>query len=399
MPINKNKCKKMNVGIFTEVYLPQINGVITTICTLEKELKLLGHNVYIFTNYYPGYIDENPNVFRLPSVPFVLDKACRIGSFYSHAIMKEIKNIKLDVIHTNTEFSMGLFGRIVAKKLKIPVVHTYHTMYEDWINNSIGINYIGAISSSVVKTISKKHCNSCYKIIAPSNKIKETLQKYGIKKPIEIVSNGIDLSCFYKVNSEYNKEKINELKKELGLNVSDKIILNLGRQSKEKSVDVIIKSIPELVKIRQDFKFVIIGDGPYKIGLEKLAKDLNVKDYIIFLGKKPRQGIEKFFKIADLFVMTSLFEVQPVTVIESMAAKIPVIVKKDEAFVGIIENNITGFVFEKDEELASLINNVLKNEDLLKFISSNAFNKIENFSSINFSKNIERIYIEAVKNY
>ncbi len=387
----------MNIGIFTEAYFPQISGVATLVDVLDKELTKLGHNVYIFTNYYPDTIDENKNVFRLPSIPFVFDKACRVGSFYSHKIMKEIKKIKLDVIHTHTEFSMGLFGRIVAKKLKIPIVHTYHTMYGDWIDSSIGKNPVGFVASNIISDISKKHCNFCYKIIAPSGKIKEVLEGYGIKKPIEIISNGVNLEPFIKANEEYDLEKIKKLKEELNININDKILLNLGRQSKEKSVDVIVRSLPELIKIRKDVKFVVIGDGPGKQDLEKLVKDLNLEKYVIFLGKRPRQDIEKFYKIADLFITASLFEVQPVTVIEAMAAKLPVMVKKDKAFEGVIEKDVTGFVFEKDEELPLILNQILDNKLLLNTISNNAFEKIGNFSSINFTKNVERVYFEAIK--
>ena len=389
----------MNIGIFTEVYLPQINGVVTTICTLEKELKLLGHNVYIFTNYYPGYNNDNSNVFRLPSIPFALDKACRIGSFYSHEIMKEIKKIKLDIIHTNTEFSMGLFGRIVAKKLRIPVVHTYHTIYEDWVNDSISNNAIAGIASNVVISISKSHCNICNKIIVPSMKVRKLLVGYGIKKNIEILPNGIELEPFYKINKEYTPEKIIEFKKSIGINENDKVLLNIGRQSKEKNIESIFYALEKLVKTNSNIKLVIVGDGPNKENLEDLSEKLKLKDNIIFLGKKPRKDIEKYYKIADIFITPSTFETQGLTVLEAMAANIPVVVKKDEAFEDIIENDVTGFIFENDEELADLINRLLNNKILLNDISNNAFSKIENFSAIGFSKNIERIYQEEIKNY
>lgn len=388
----------MNIGIFTEAYFPQISGVTTVIDVMDRELRLLGHNVYIFTNYYPDYIDINPNIFRLPSVPFVFDKACRVGFFYSYKIMKQIKAMNLDIIHTHTEFSMGLFGRIVSKKLKIPMIHTYHTMYKDWVYNSIGNNPISFLTSNFIVEITKKHCNSCVSVIVPSEKVRKTLSEYGVKTNIITIPNGIKLEPFYLVNNKYdvldNREK---LRSEYGITKDDKVMLNIGRQSKEKNVESIIYALSELLKEQKNIKFVIIGDGPNIQNLKDLADKLNIKNNVLFLGKKQRFDIEKYYKLADIFITSSTFETQGLTVIEAMAAKIPVMVKNDEAFYGVVKDNVTGFIFEQDKDLADLLKRVINNKDLLSFVSKNAYDVIEKFSSNSFIKNIENLYKNFVK--
>lgn len=387
----------MNIGLFSDVYLPQISGVTTVVDTLDKELTRMGHNVFIISTKYPNFIDESDKILRLPSIEFIFDKSCRVGSLYSKELMNKIRNLNLDIVHTHTEFSIGVFGRTVAKELNIPFVHTYHTMYEDYIYHNFGKNIIGFMFCKILIGITKFHLNKSLKVIAPSYKVKDLLDNYKIKTNIEVVPNGIDLAPFDIVSKEYDLQKINNLKKDIGLNINDKVILNIGRQSKEKNVELIVSSLKELKNKINNIKLVIIGDGPNRVDLEKFVDGIGLKNDVVFLGKKPRKDIEKYYKIADLFVTASTFETQGLTIIESMASNVPVAVKKDKAFDGLIENHVTGFVFEKDEELTDLLYKFFTNIDLANIIKSNSIIKVKDYSSENFVKNIENIYKEALK--
>ena len=126
----------MNIGLFTDTYFPQVSGVATSIKTLRDELEKQGNQVYIFTTTDP-HVDKDTyerNIFRFPSIPFVSFTDRRIavrGLFHAYEIAKELN---LDIIHTQTEFSMGWIGKFVARNLEIPCIHTYHTMYEDYLH-------------------------------------------------------------------------------------------------------------------------------------------------------------------------------------------------------------------------------------------------------------------------
>ena len=156
----------MRVGLFTDTYLPQISGVATSIKTLKEELEKQGHEVYIFTTtdkHVKRY--EDPTIIRLPSVPFISFTDRRIvyrGLFESYKIAK---TYKLDIIHTQTEFSLGILGKMVGKALRIPVIHTYHTQYEDYVR------YIAngkLIRPSMVKYIVRGFLNDLDGVICPS---------------------------------------------------------------------------------------------------------------------------------------------------------------------------------------------------------------------------------------
>ena len=121
----------MNIGIFTDTYYPQINGVVTSTCMLKEQLEKRGHRVYIFTAADPNAKEKLPRVFRLPSMPFFFQPSYRAAYMYSPKLLLSLKKLKLDIVHTQTEFSLGLFGKAVAEIYRLPLVHTYHTMYED----------------------------------------------------------------------------------------------------------------------------------------------------------------------------------------------------------------------------------------------------------------------------
>ena len=126
----------MNIGLFTDTYFPQLSGVATSIQTLKNSLEADGHSVFIFTTTDPhlGKGTIEPNIFRVSSVPFVSFTDRRIavrGLFQATKIAKEVK---LDIVHTQTEFAMGMIGKYVAHSLDIPAIHTYHTMYEDYLH-------------------------------------------------------------------------------------------------------------------------------------------------------------------------------------------------------------------------------------------------------------------------
>jgi 1,2-diacylglycerol 3-alpha-glucosyltransferase len=384
----------MNIGIFTDTYYPQINGVVTSIRTLERELNKLGHKVYIFTTSNPNSKRALPRVFRLPSMPFIFLPSHRIGVLYSPKAVRVVKQIHLDIIHTQTEFSLGLFGKMISKQLGIPLVHTYHTMYEDYVHY-ISKGKLTDFTPKMARSLSRLFCNRCNTIIAPTNKVKELLQEYGVRKPIEVIPTGINLEPFRKEN--YAKEDIIKLRKQFGIKESDRVVLFIGRVAKEKSIDVVIREMPSLLQKLPNAKFFIVGDGPVKKDLEELCKVLNVEESVVFAGEQPWDSIGKFYQAGDVFVSASITETQGLTFAEAMAAKMPVVAKQDKSIEGIIQDNINGRVFTKDEELSSILYELLTQKEVAIQLAENASSMVEPLSSVHFGESVEKIYKSLIK--
>jgi len=242
--------------------------------------------------------------------------------------------------------------RIVAKRLDIPVVHTYHTMYEDYIHYvSRGIMLKPA--SQFAKKVSKLYCRDCSAIIVPTIKVKDALQQYGLRRHIDVIPTGVNIEPFEKSN--FNDQHIRDEKKSFGINENEPVILFIGRIAKEKSIDVIINSMRELTNRIPNCKLLIVGDGPERENLEDLTKNLGIEKSVIFAGEKPWAEIGKYYQMGDVFVGASLTETQGLTFAEAMAAQIPVVAKYDKNLDGIIEDEINGRIFYKDEELSEIL--------------------------------------------
>ena len=383
----------MNIGIFTDAYYPQVSGVVTSTFILKNELIRLGHSVTIITVAHPD-VEEEQGIMRLPSIPFFLLPSQRVGMIYSRKIMNKIKKLDLDIIHTQTEFSIGIFGRIVAKKLDIPVVHTYHTMYEDYIHYvSRGIMLKPA--SQIAKKVSKLYCRDCSAIIVPTLKVKDALQHYGLIRHIDVIPTGVDLEPFKRSN--YDEDLIKAEKKSFGINETEPVILFIGRLAKEKSVDIIINSMMELIVEIPDCKLLIVGDGPERENLEDLARELDIENSVIFTGEKPWAEIGRYYQMGDVFVGASLTETQGLTFTEAMAAQIPVVAKYDKNLDDLIQDKINGRLFYNDEDLAEILFEVLMDKEQCSKMVENAYDGIEPLSSKCFGESVEKVYMEVEK--
>ncbi len=385
----------MNIGLFTDTYFPQINGVATSTYTLAKNLRKMGHNVYIFTPQDPKNKDENEfNVIRMPSMPCIFIHQYRIGLLYPPKEFTEITKLQLDVIHTQTEFSLGMFGKSLSKFLGVPIVHTYHTMYEDYVHYIVN----GAlITPSMAHSFSRIFCNFALSVVAPTQKVKDCLLDYGVTKPISVIPTGINIDKFRKSN--YSFDEINELRKSFGLDQKNKVILVLGRIAKEKSIDVILNAMPSVLKKEPLARLLIVGDGPYRQNLEELSKTIGISEEVIFAGARPWEDIGRYYQLGDVFVSASVSETQGLTFIEAMAASLPVVAKNDDCIKGVIENGKTGLVFDSDEFLPEKIIEIFENNALKEKLSKNGRDYSESLSEESFAKSILNLYTKVISDY
>jgi len=384
----------MNIGLFTDSYYPEISGLCTSISSLQEELKKRGHRVYIFTTSNPVKTKKYPGVFRLPSMPFIFLKSRRFGLMYSPRAAKCVKRLKLDVIHTQTEFSLGIFGKIMAKQMNIPVVHTYHTLYKDYFHY-ISKGKFKKLSDNLVKVLSRSYCNGCDAVIAPSLKVYDLLKDYGAQTPIKVIPTGVNLDRFKKENN--SESDLLKLKESLGIKKDDPVIVFVGRIAKEKSIDVIMNQIPEVKKQIPNVKFLIVGDGPTIDELKEQAINLGVKKSVIFAGEQHWESIGKFYRLGDVFISSSVTETQGLTIIEAMAADVPVIVKEDRNIETLIQDKVNGMVYKTEKEMVDLIVEILSNKEVANDLAKNAKNTVQEYSVEHFGTSIEALYYKVLE--
>lgn len=387
----------MRIGIFTDTYPPFINGVSTSIAMLENALRKMGHDVFIVTvnpeDMHYSFENED-RIIRLPGIPIGIYDYRLTGVYPIKAISK-IKDWNLDIIHSHTEFGVGTFARIMAKQLDIPIVHTYHTMYEDYVHY-ITKGYFDGPSKKIVEHLTKFYCDKTVtELIVPTKKTYDLFkEKYEYTRNIHIVPTGVEVERFYR--EENDSKETDKIRKSLGLKKSDFVLLFVGRLAAEKNVTFLLDNQAKLVKKAPNCKLLIIGDGPDMDEFKKHVKKLKIEDNVIFTGKIPWDKIHQYYQLPQVFVTASHTETQGLTLLEAMGASVPVVGLDDEAFRDVVVPDLNGYLFKDDKEYLKYIEKIMKDKKLLERLSRQARINAESHSAKYYGEKVLDVYYTAL---
>ena len=384
----------MRVGIFSDTYRPQVNGVVSSILTLEKELRKKGHKVYIITTTDPDAPTVEPNILRIPSVEFKPLPQYRLGMLYSSKIIKKIKRLELDIIHSQTEWGVGTFARFAAINLEIPLVHTYHTLYE-YYTHYVTRGHFTVPAKKLAAAISKFYCEKCNALIVPTRKVEDILYSYDVDKDMNIIPTGIELDKFYREN--YTDEEIRFMRENFGIKDTDFLCVYIGRIAKEKSIDVLIDMFSKITD--ETYKFMIVGRGPVIEDLKEQAEKFGINDRVIFTGEVPHDKVPVYYQMGDVFLNASISETQGLTFVEAMAAKTPVNARYDLNLEDLLVKNEAGLVYKDEEEFINNIKLLKENKEFREKIIENAYNVSQDFTAEKFGDRVEAVYKKTIEEY
>ncbi len=389
----------MRIGLFSDTYTPDINGVVSSIVTLQKELEKRGHEVYVITNHKALLTTQREgNVLRLPGLELKWLYGYKLSTPYHFSARDEIRKMNLDVIHVHTEFGVGMFGRTVAKYLNIPVVSTYHTMYEDYTHyiNRFEIEEVDILSKKFVTTFSRMISDNVQAVIAPSEKTKETLTHYGVKTPIYIIPTGLELEKFDPAIQD--GKRIEALRKEYGFTQEDHIITFIGRIAKEKSIEIPIEGFRHIHDSHT--KLMIVGGGPQLAELQELVKSYGLQDKVIFTGPKKREDVPLYYALADAFVSASLTETQGMTYIEALASHLPVFARPDDVLVDLVIEGESGYLFDTPQEFAQKVERFLAMpQEERNQMCDRAREMVNRYDGNMFYTKVLSVYYQAIEDF
>ena len=389
----------MRIGIFTETYKPYISGLVTSIEMLKNGLEKLGHEVYIVTanlNDFHYKYDKENRVLEIPGIPTGIYDA-RLTSIYPIRAVNKIKSWNLDVIHSQTEFGIGTFARLIAHQFNIPLVHTYHTMYEDYVHY-ITKGYFDRSSKKVVEYLTLFYCDKTVnELIVPTKKTYDLFkEKYQVDRNIYIIPTGIEIERFYDIN--INKTKLTKIRKKLNLEDDDYVGLFVGRLAQEKNVEFLLEVANDLKKKLPKFKLLIVGDGPDIEKYRDIVKEYGIEDRVFLPGKVKWEDVPYYYHLSNIFLTASHTETQGLTVIEAMAAGSVPICVKDESFESMVVDDLTGKIFNTKEECEKIIEDLYKDKKTLGRLSSQAILNSDRFSSKYFAESVLDVYKHAIEN-
>lgn len=380
----------MNIGIFTDTYFPQISGVATSIKTLKDALEEQGHNVFIFTTTDPhvkkGTIEAN--VFRFSSVPFIsfTDRRVAFRGFFEAT--KVAREVKLDIVHTQTEFALGMIGKYVAHQLKIPAIHTYHTMYEDYLHYVLNGHLLRPYH---VKQFTNVYLKNMDGVIAPSKRVEALLRRYSVSIPMRVIPTGVDIKSL-------SKPATHDVRHELGIAPDVPVLLTLSRIAGEKKINRILNVMPEIVDEFPNVQLVIAGDGPDVEILQEQVERLTLEDNVLFVGDVPHDDVGAFYKMANLFVSASDTETQGLTYIEALAAGTKCVVYDTEYTENVFDDPCFGKVFIRPSEMRDAILSYLR-EDQTEIPPDKLKAKMNQISAERFATEVHKFYQEVIENY
>ena len=394
----------MNIAVFTDTYFPDINGVASSISAMIEGLRQKGHKVFVFCISEPSrkitMVSSNPPVFRVPSIPVFFAKPYRAVLPELLPLIEMCKKYKIDIVHSHTEFSMGLMGGMVANCLGLPQIHTYHTMWEDYTHHiSKGHTFPDRQFKSLARKYSKYFCSHADALIVPTAKVYNYLTSKGVDVLTFQIPSGIDLKDFRR-DLEDPSETL-AIREKFGLFPDDKVLLSIGRIAFEKSLDLIIRAMPGILTKVPNARLVMIGDGPELKNLRDLVNELGLGSSVILPGPVAFADVHKYYHIGDVFISCSTTETQGLTYYEAMAAGLPVIARYDESLESIIVDGRNGRIFHDPAELPELVSEVLSDfsRDQYLQMSANACESVDPFDIGTFADRIEDAYLKTIEHH
>lgn len=387
----------MRIGLFTDAYVPSVNGVVTSVETLKKALEQQGNTVYIVTVGQDAKTydyNEEKKILKVPGIPLGIYDY-RMSSIYPIKVINRIKSWNLEIIHSHTELSMGIFARFFAKQYNIPLVHTYHTMYKDYTwYVSRNIKFFDLGCKKAIEYISKFYCdNTADAFIVPTVKTYHLFRdEYHYDKDIYIVPTGIDASRFYKENSD--KLKALKLRHDLGYKRKDFVLLFVGRLAQEKNVPFLFDIIEKTKN--KNIKLLIVGYGPDEDKYKKEVIDRNIADRVTFTGKVAWIDMPNYYHVSNAFITASITETQGLTVIEALAASLPVICINDDAFKDAVIDNFNGRIFKDEKECLEIVEELATNKLELENLTDKTESSIKKYSLPSFADSVLEVYKVAI---
>ena len=330
---------KLKILITTDLFTTDTNGVVTSVKNLFDELTANGHDVKILTISNNLHSHKEGAVYYIRSIPLkAVYPNLRMPVSYRHKLIQEIIDWKPDVVHSQCEFFSFQFAARISRITGAPIVHTYHTLYEQYLTSYVIPSK--RLGDYLAKVLSRHRLKQVKSLVAPTQKVENTLQSYGMRAPISVVPSGISLEQHHK---RLTPQQRLERRRALGIADEDQVMLNLGRLGGEKNLGELMNLFAQARKQNPNLKFLIVGDGPARLDLEEQAERLGVAQYVIFTGMVDPSEVQYYYQLGDVFVSASTSETQGLTYIEAAANGLPLLCRQDDCLADVLQEGQNGY--------------------------------------------------------
>ena len=412
--IISHKRNVMKIAMFTDAYWPRVNGVTVSVDSFSRALAKEGHDVLIVCLQYPQD-DENNfvslkngmeidnekhlKILRVPSFPSFITKEDRIGKIYKFKwVADNVCDFNPDVIHIQTEFIICEFGIWYGKMHNLPIIYTFHTMWDDYAPNyfpSLSPRIVSIIVNKILKGILKH----TYRVIVPTVQMESVVKKYKHNVKTSVLPTGIDIKLFQHDENEIAafRDKLEEHFPKLK---GKKILLFAGRVAKEKNIEFLFKILPEILEKHPDVILLIAGSGPDIDYLKEEAHKLNIDDYCVFPGYFTRGDLSFVYSISEVFLFPSLTDTQGLVTLEAMLTGTPVVAIGAMGTLTVMGGDNGGFMVSNNTyEFTARVLELLGNKELYNLKAEEAKLHASSWSIEEMTKKLVVLYKNMITDY
>lgn len=380
----------MKILITTDWYTPAVNGVVTSVKNLRRELEARGHEVRILTLSPDLRSETAAGVTRIGSIGAGrIYPGARLRTALAGRWVRQLVEWGPDVVHSQCEFSTFFLARRIAEELNVPLVHTYHTVYEDYTHYfSPSVRWGRRAAAVFSRWITGQ--TDC--VIAPTGKVRQLLLGYGVERPVLVIPSGIDLRRFRRPRDPMAEAV---LRASLEIPAGRTVLLFVGRLAAEKNVE-------ELLELRRALgdrpvTLLLVGDGPHRQALEARAAELGLAaPDVIFAGQVPPEQVADWYRLGTVFVSASTSETQGLTYAEALASGLPVLCRADPCLDGVIRRGENGWQYETAEAFLRQMETILEDSALVTSMRAAAAASAEPFSAERFARRVEAVYLDQI---
>lgn len=329
----------MRIAMLADIYKPHVSGVTHYISLNKRVLEERGHEVFVFTFGDTDHDDREERVIRTPGVPVpISDSGLHLGFRYREQARDLLQT--MDVVHVHHPFLSGRLALRYCKPSGIPIVFTNHTRYDLYAQAYLPM-LPDQIGSSFLQAFLPSFCREVNLVIAPSEGLKRVLRELHVEGSIEVIPNGVELEPF--------QGELNSIpREELGIPGDHVILIYTGRLGPEKNLNFLLRAFAGAQSAWPEVSLLLVGRGSEKENLQDLSRRAGLGDNVRFTGMVPYEQIPRYLAAADAFVTPSVTEVHPLSVIEALAAGLPVVGIESPGVGDIIVNGHNGLLAAHD---------------------------------------------------
>lgn len=382
----------MRVGLFSNAYHPVVSGVVNSLAEIRKGLLKRHHTPFLFAPEVRGYREKHAGVFRFPSLDLDPKVGFPVPIPFSARLARIIPRMGLDLIHSHHPILIGASAANFAQRLALPLVYTFHTQIEQYTH------YVPFFSHETVRERARlkvsRYLNKCQLIISPSPGIRDLIDSYGVSTRVVTLPNAIDLSKFQR------RRKLQpDLRERLGLAPNSKLSLSVGRLATEKGLPFLLRALSKF-KSESEHHLVLVGDGPQKAELRRLAEHLDISHRTHFVGAKLYRDMPGIYSQCEAFVICSTTEVKPLVVLEALASGLPVVAVSACGTRDTLHHQHDGLLSDLDER--TFLKNwqaVINSPELRSKLSKGAIQTSRSYSMDSYTSRLCALYQEVLQQH